>query len=569
MLTHPWWEKLDYASIEPKIYMKGRDRYITKFGCIMSILSFLSIMVLSGYFIKIFFEMKEVNVLYFLETKSFEPFMDLNKQPFFFNLRDVNDQPVDPRLASIVPTFWLKTNTSTRVIVLETEACDKSQLLKQPHYQNMFQFDLSPYQCIKSDLYNLNLTLDMDSGIKTYFNLYITECTNSTENNNFCFSRDKIKLDLSNLNFYFKYFFPSYTIDHYNQTNPLSESFFSYQVRMYYSYFYTYYENIKTVNYTSDDGLVFQDVKNYHINGRDDVHSYYKLSPLETTTFVEKTFSQFQIQILNNQIDQYKRSYPKFQSVLANIGGVMKFILSFAQFIAKFVTSQMKDIELSNAFVFHHSNNNDENEENEEKENEDCKNNKIFVQGVKGVNSNSKQVSDNTTCKELNINNLNNLKDININKVSKLPFFKHLIINQIKNLRKTTIPKTEIKTLSWLETILPRKCFSKKSAIHIVDKCQLIIKRKLSSDYILKTISEFEKLKTILLDEKQNVVFMHMKNPSIDEYLKILFPEKEIDSRLPSRSLTSLEVENLIEELKLRDDRISKSLVDKFEEKII
>jgi hypothetical protein len=219
--------------------------------------------------------------------------------------------------------------------------------------------------------------------------------------------------------------------------------------------------------------------------------------------------------------------------------------------------------------VFHHSNNNDENEENEEKENEDCQNNKILVQGVKGVNSNSKQVSDNTTCKELNINNLNNLKDININKVSKLPFFKHLIINQIKNLRKTTIPKTEIKTLSWLETILPRKCFSKKSAIHIVDKCQLIIKRKLSSDYILKTISEFEKLKTILLDEKQNVVFMHMKNPSIDEYLKILFPEKEIDSRLPSRSLTSLEVENLIEELKLRDDRISKSLVDKFEEKII
>jgi hypothetical protein len=218
---------------------------------------------------------------------------------------------------------------------------------------------------------------------------------------------------------------------------------------------------------------------------------------------------------------------------------------------------------LSNAFVFHHSNNNDEeNEDKEEKE--DCQNNKILVQGVKGANCNSKQVSDNTTCKELNINN-----NININKVSKLPFFKHLIINQIKNLRKTTIPKTEIKTLSWLETILPRKCFSKKSAIHIVDKCQLIIKRKLSSDYILKTISEFEKLKTILLDEKQNVVFMHMKNPSIDEYLKILFPEKEIDSRLPLRSHTSLEVENLIEELKLRDDRISKSLVDKFEEKII
>jgi hypothetical protein len=535
-MKHQWWEYLDYTSIEPKIFMKGRDRYITKFGCIMSILSFISIMVLSGYFVIIFFEMKEVNVLYFLETKSFQPYMDLNNKPFFFNLRDVNDQKVDPRLANIVPTFWIKTNTTTQVLVLETESCDKSSVLKQQQYQNMFQFDLSTYQCIKSNMYNLNLTLDVDSGIKTYFNLYITECTNSTENKNFCFSKEKIQKDLLNYNFYFKYFFPSYTIDHYNQTDPLSESFFSYQVRMYYSYFYTYYENIKTVNYTSDDGLVFQELKNYHINGRDDVHSYYKLSPLETTTFIDKTFSQFQIQILNNQIDQYKRSYPKFQSVLANIGGVMKFILSFAQFIAKFVTSQMLDIDLSNTFVFHHSNTDQEQEDK-----------------TKTIKINSKQISNSTTCKELHNNT----------RISKFPIFKHLILSQMKNIRKTTIQKTEIKSLGCLETILPRKCFNKKSAIHIVDKCQQIIKRKLSSDYILKTISEFEKLKIILFDEKQNVVFNHMKNPSIDEYLKMLFPDKEL------QPLPTQEVENLIEELKMNDDRISKALVDKFEEKII
>ena len=52
MKINSLWEKFDFMSVEAKLFIKGKDRFKTKFGMLMSILCFISITVISGFFFK-------------------------------------------------------------------------------------------------------------------------------------------------------------------------------------------------------------------------------------------------------------------------------------------------------------------------------------------------------------------------------------------------------------------------------------------------------------------------------------------------------------------------------------
>jgi hypothetical protein len=63
-------------------------------------------------------------------------------------------------------------------------------------------------------------------------------------------------------------------------------------------------------------------------------------------------FATFQILINQNSIEKYKRSFPKVQSLIANLGGIIKFILTISTFFSEYITSQMLMAELSNNFIY-------------------------------------------------------------------------------------------------------------------------------------------------------------------------------------------------------------------------
>jgi hypothetical protein len=55
---------------------------------------------------------------------------------------------------------------------------------------------------------------------------------------------------------------------------------------------------------------------------------------------------------MNSQYAElYKRSYPKIQSVMANIGGMLKFITFCAKIISEYFTSNMMYIDLSKEII--------------------------------------------------------------------------------------------------------------------------------------------------------------------------------------------------------------------------
>jgi hypothetical protein len=527
MSSSSTWEYLDFMSVEAKLYIRGKDRYKTKFGFVMSILSFISICVLSAFFVKFYIEKVDVNVLFLKESTNEALYMDLNLKPFFFTLTDITGKDVDPRMVSLTIKYFLYTKYDESMEILETEACKYEKHLPDPKYKKMFEnVNFESYTCIKNDKYNLNLTDDPVNSILNYFNLYVSECNNSTLNNNSCYPRELIKDYLSTSNMYFSYYFPNFIIDHYNSTSPLQESFTLIERKIYNDMFYGYNENIKVVNYTSDEGAVMQDLRTWTISGRDESSSVD--IAIKSTTTVPNTKSVFSISLLSGKVDQYKRTYPKIQSVVANIGGVLKFIMTISSFLSKYISLQMLEVELSNNFIC-------------DKDKEQNKNRKV-VEMTSCNNLKSYPLSSTVTILNKNFPDKNMIPK-NINST----------ISEIKKVKQR-------KRLTFVEALMPKKCLNKSSAKHSLNKYSKIIKTYMSTDNILKLFKDFENIKYLYLNEKQVELFEFMRSPTLNEhYVNI---EKMIKNKF-----TTLEINNLLKEVdnkEIVNKKIIQKILDDF-----
>jgi hypothetical protein len=208
-------EHFDFMSVEAKLCIKGKDRYVTKLGSLMTILSFISVIVVSSFFIKYWFEKVDINVLFMKENSDEEFYMDLNLKPFFFRLVDVNSKPVDTRLMSFTLLNVYVSDNKVLAKNTEIESCSSEKHFPDPKYKKILEnVDYENYFCINNDKLNLNITLNQKMKTNSYLNLYVHECNNSTLNNNSCYPREKIKEYLSNANFYIRYYFPDVQIDH-------------------------------------------------------------------------------------------------------------------------------------------------------------------------------------------------------------------------------------------------------------------------------------------------------------------------------------------------------------------
>jgi hypothetical protein len=516
------WEQLDFMSVEAKLYIKGKDRYKTKFGFLMSILSFISICVLSCFFLKFYIEKVDVNVLFLKESKKEALYMDLNFKPFFFRLIDIDGKDVDPRLVSFTIRYFFFTQEGYSWKTLETEACKFEKHLPDAKYKEMFKnVQFESHTCIENDKYNLNITDDPINNIMYYFNLYVSECNNSTLNNNSCYPREIIKDYVSTSNIYFSYYFPDFKVDHYNTTSPLKETFTWIEKKIYHDMFYGYNENFKVVNYTSDEGTVMQDLKSWTLFGRDESSSVD--IALKSTVTVPNTLSVFTLSLVSGKVDYYKRTYPKIQSVVANIGGVLKFIMTISSFLSQYISSQMLGIELSNNFIY------------------------------------DKDKEGNKSSKGMEVTSFNNLK-------SYRPSSTATIFN--KNLpNRVTTPKNfysniaifkkikERKSLTFFEALMPKNCLNMSSAKHSLNNYSKIIKTYMSTDNILKLFKDFENIKYLYLNEKQVELFDYMRCPTLQEhYMNI---EKIIQNKI-----TTKDISNLLKEIS-NSEKVNNKMIEK------
>ena len=263
-------EDLDFLSVEAKLYLKGKQGYKTMFGLLMSLLSVISILVLGIYFIVCFMQSKDINVLYQVNTQDYSATTELNGKPFLFRLLDISGQLVDPRIAIVTPLYFTTIQILNQITqVLETETCSYDKHLGGDKYKVMLSsVNITMWTCFKQNI-PLNLTNDSKQNLQIYTNLYVFPCKNSSNNNNSCYSPEIIKNKLSISNFYFEYYFPSFSIDHSNNSYPIVETALLKQYKQFPSMYYSIYDNIKIVEYFSDQGSVFENIKSWSFFGKD------------------------------------------------------------------------------------------------------------------------------------------------------------------------------------------------------------------------------------------------------------------------------------------------------------
>jgi hypothetical protein len=451
------WKEIDQLSETPVLHIEGKTRFITKFGAIFTLMVYAIIIILAGLLMNNYYEKRDVNIIYKKEANNITN--SLKPDFFIFRFRDINNKLVDPRLAKIVPTqFFFNNSSKPTIIYLETESCSVDKHLHGSKYAELIDFNISEYQCFNNHQFELTFYSTTN---QKYYNNYVAQCVNSTENNNWCYPQELIENALKNSNYYLDYYFPDVSIDHGNFTNPIKERIFGFRQRIFYGFTYIYENYFKQLLYRSDNGVVFEDILTMDRYAYDDVLSKFYIAPPGTRMSIPGSYSNFQIFLNSRYADDYKRFYPKLQSVVANIGGIMKLITFVGQIITSFITSKYMYILLSNRII-----------------KTDDDNVKLPIE--------RKMIDENRS--DIKINNLTRSSGKNV-VFSKVGFF---------------------------QIFLPCGNNSKRN---LLKKCEDVIRKKLSVDQILKNMDELYKVKKLLLNPKQVEKLYEMGNMTIDEHI--------------------------------------------------
>ncbi len=130
--------------------------------------------------------------------------------------------------------------------------------------------------------------------------------------------------------------YKSYYIDHYNITNPITPKITTQGFQIDSSIVKNYMYYIKQIFYNTDYGLIFEDKMSENIYIYDSTVLDVTLSNNRPYT---NSYTYGYVWLLNSpSIGNYDRSFIKGQTVLANIGGIIKLIMIFGRILCEIFT---------------------------------------------------------------------------------------------------------------------------------------------------------------------------------------------------------------------------------------
>lgn len=329
-----YFSDFDLISPKPKLFINSRKRFVTILGIIVSILFTLSTLGLILYFFVDFLVGSGMTIIYSKEETLSDFSMVMNQKLFAFNFMSLEEGPVNPKIASIVPVLWKYNKYDSDITEIKLEQCELDKHFSKKIYGNLFEnLNINNFRCLSQDQGNLTLSFNKTDWSGAYLILYIKTCTNSTENNNFCYPQEEIDRAMSNSSYFLSMLIDNIAVDHYNYTNPLKASFYYRQMKLSYKARSDYDIYWKPIEYATDRGWLFETInvkKSFHLDETliqqnptsQDEHYYY-----------HKTFSKIQFALHYSSIDKYKRAYPKIQSVLANLSGLIQITFQIAKIV--------------------------------------------------------------------------------------------------------------------------------------------------------------------------------------------------------------------------------------------
>jgi hypothetical protein len=199
---------------------------------------------------------------------------------------------------------------------------------------NEYKFEIIPDNFKKLPLKSL-YCLDDKISLKgdymkeywNYINFNFSKCVNSTENGNICKSDEQINKYLNGGNV--AIFISDYSFD----SNKFNKPYNTHIKNLHKSFSLKYFDNIfldfKTVEIITDSGYFFEDNNYFNFTAYDNIQSDIDL--IDSEVFISLSIT------VSSKREMYKRSYIKLQTIISNVGGMLKMILLIGEYSIYFI----------------------------------------------------------------------------------------------------------------------------------------------------------------------------------------------------------------------------------------
>jgi hypothetical protein len=351
----------DIIGLNPSILIDYKRKHSTLFGGIISILSIISIILISLFFITDFLGKKQSSVIYNYEQSRYVQ-RNLSQYPYTLRLATPVGGLIPDSFYYVHSELWkMKSfNLSGQVIlnatrvVLVQEKCDINKHLGQ--YRNLFEnvAYLNDSYCPVASANDLDVRTPYGESIDfNFIQHYVVKCNNDTSKNiTNCSPMDKINSNLGNV--FLSMNFLEYSLDHTDLISPGKISLRSEIIPMSSSIFSRVWFYITNIKYFSDDGFIFESKKYF---------DYFKISRPKFTYNLVGSVVPNSISVvtftMENSFEIYEKKYMKVQSFLANVGGIIEAIWICAQIISYLICKMLYDTDLISS-LFHLNSNTSE-----------------------------------------------------------------------------------------------------------------------------------------------------------------------------------------------------------------
>ena len=539
--------KIDYLSLDPKVYVEGKENRKTCIGGLLSVLTIILSIMGSYYFGQEVWMKKNPVVNQSIESLQEPPTLKLDKESWdiMFALQNDNSFFNDPRVYTVeASTFHVQPNNTLILKKINMENCLEESFSETlyPYFKN---YNVKNLVCIskKQEGYENNtLTIQKQFG-QADFKLLLflfKPCQNSTSSSIICESPEDIQKKIGTT------YFSLFTIDNFTRTKNLTHPFVKYTYNNFIAtgigslYTISLYLNHKTI--TSDMGILFYEEKVIKSFGVNEFKMNYNPKSAEDGTFL-----RLEVHLKSVQ-DNIFRKYLKLQELMAQIGGIFNLVNIISKIIIYFINHFYYKVYLVDMFFNYYEVNDENIDYSLIKPTKIVSNNKETLQTNSIFQNKSKLLVNNSNLRiSMDVSNIRNnnqsdfineIRDMNnFHNTNILPNFQgnNDIVNPIapfKICKEREI--INLKPISFTIVEIMKFICTKSNKKIFVDHCFEIIKTHLSvenliySDRITKTTNYFtlsEEAKSLLYNvEKYSNLILNIdtNSPNIKKEDKAL-----------------------------------------------
>ncbi|EDK31978.2 transmembrane protein, putative (macronuclear) [Tetrahymena thermophila SB210] len=356
-------EKLDYFGRDIQIRFKGLKSHRTKCGTLLTFILIALILIRICYWLNDFITGNNPSFLYQERQVKSPKRFQITPETFslIFGVLDVNNNYVfDPEIVTVESVLELKTTTfnettqsyqdnwSTTLIPLEI--CTQDLIVSDPVLQSEFSY-LSSHYCFPK---NFTLFIEgeyhSDSFAQIYF--YIKRCRGSN-----CKS-DSI-LDNFFSHFYGEVIFTDVYVSPENKKNPFTK-----YVRD--NFWEAGYNFPQKVFMEMRNNYIESDFGFFTSNVQTDIYPSYSQMYQMMTSLTDDIYSTFVFRFEKKKENLYKRSYKNFLSTVSDLGGLLQVLTTVGILSSFFFTQTHLNQELiNNTFTFKECKNKQETKSNQ------------------------------------------------------------------------------------------------------------------------------------------------------------------------------------------------------------